>query len=149
MGAHTTIEDYMTRSPLTIGADQPLSVAHQLMRQHHLRHLPVLEHGKLVGILSLGDLHLVETLRDVEQANTTVAEAMSFEPYTVDQRAPLVDVLRTMEERKYGSTIVVEGRKVIGIFTTHDAMHALRVLLDKEEEQRRTPSTRSHAAKRS
>ena len=124
-----TVSRYMTRAPHTIGADQPLAVAHELMRQHHLRHLPVLAHGGLVGILSLGDLHLVETLRDVQPGNTTVEEAMSAEPYVVSPEAPLGEVLRIMETRKLGSTVVVEDRRVVGIFTTHDALRALRALL--------------------
>jgi len=53
----TTIQKYMTRALHTIGQEQTLDVAHTVMRQHGIRHLPVLEGGKLVGLLSQRDLH--------------------------------------------------------------------------------------------
>src|SRR5690242_1905417 len=56
-----TVDRYMTPSPHTIGQDEPLSAAHELMRAHSIRHLPVLEGRALVGLVSLGDLHLLET----------------------------------------------------------------------------------------
>src|SRR5437879_4833811 len=52
----TTIRDYMTPAPHTIGVEQPLAVAAALMQAHHIRHLPVLHGGKLVGILSERDV---------------------------------------------------------------------------------------------
>ena len=61
-----TVELYMTAPAYTIGPEQPLSAAHALMRAHAIRHLPVLEDGALVGLLSLGDLHLLETLDGVD-----------------------------------------------------------------------------------
>ena len=57
------IRDYMTESPHSIGANQTLATAHEMMRAHQIRHLPVLRAGKLVGIVSQRDLYLVETLR--------------------------------------------------------------------------------------
>src|SRR5678816_4518961 len=53
---------YTTRQPWTIRKDARMSQAHELMRAHRIRHLPVLEAGKLVGIVSDRDLHLMETL---------------------------------------------------------------------------------------
>jgi acetoin utilization protein AcuB len=120
-----TVAHYMTRSPLTIGTEQTLALAHELMREHRLRHLPVLAHGNVVGILSLGDLHLVETLRDVEPEGTQVEEAMS-EPYTVATDTPLVQVVRHLEEHKLECALVLDGRHLVGIFTTQDALRALR-----------------------
>ena len=46
----------MTRSPLRIGAGEPLSRAHELMRNHQVRDLPVVRNGRLVGVVSLDDL---------------------------------------------------------------------------------------------
>jgi acetoin utilization protein AcuB len=51
-----TVERFMTRSPLTIGQDQPLAAAHRMMREHRVRHLPVLDGGMLVGVVSQRDL---------------------------------------------------------------------------------------------
>ncbi|MET0592909.1 MAG: CBS domain-containing protein [Polyangiaceae bacterium] len=120
-----TIKKYMTRSPQTIGQEQTLQVAHNIMREHGVRHLPVLEGGKLVGLLSQRDLHLVETLREVDPATTTVDEAMSTDVYITGPDAGLDEVAAKMAEHKYGSAVIVERGKVLGMFTTIDALNAL------------------------
>jgi acetoin utilization protein AcuB len=122
------IRKYMSHEPYTIGQDQPLSVAHEVMRQHNVRHLPVLAGGKLVGVLSQRDLHLIETLREVDPATTTVDEAMTGDVYITGPDAPLDEVASHMAEHKYGSTVVVDRGKVIGLFTTVDALTALSAL---------------------
>src|SRR6266487_4324746 len=96
-----TIRKFMTANPHTIGQEQPLAVAHRMMRENHVRHLPVLEGGKLVGVLSQRDLHLIETLRDVDQATTTVEEAMTMEVYVTAPNTPLDEAARLMAEHKY------------------------------------------------
>ncbi len=119
------IRDYMTDSPHTIGSEQPLTKAHELMRDHNIRHLPVLHGGQLAGMVTLRDLHLVETLKDVDPSMVKVEEAMTTEPYVVAPSALLKDVALEMAERKLGSAIVVDGKKVVGVFTTVDALRAL------------------------
>lgn len=121
----STVGEYMTPSPYTIGDDQSLERAHALMREHQIRHLPVLHGGKLVGIVSMGDLHLIETLGADELSKVKIEEAMTAEPYVVAPETPLEDVAREMAQRKYGTAIVSDGRKVVGIFTTIDALRAL------------------------
>ena len=124
----TAIQKYMTRAPHTIGQEQTLDAAHDVMRQHGVRHLPVLEGGKLVGVLSQRDLHLVETLRDVNPATTTVDEAMTADVYITGPDAALDEVASQMAEHKYGSAVIVERGKVVGMFTTVDALLALAQL---------------------
>lgn len=121
----TTVSEHMTPSPFTIGNDQPLARAHALMAEHKIRHLPVLHGGKLVGIVSMGDLHLLETLGKVDLAGATVDEAMTPEPYVVPPDARLRDVAAEMAKHKYGTAIVAREGKVVGIFTTVDALRAL------------------------
>lgn len=120
-----TVADYMTRSPHSIGLDQPLSQAHKLMREHHIRHLPVLSGGRLVGILSDRDLAFIEALRDVDPARVTVEDAMTSMPYAVTPKTPLAKVAREMSEHRYGSAVIMEDSHVIGVFTTTDALRAL------------------------
>jgi acetoin utilization protein AcuB len=115
----------MTATPHTIGANQTLARAHALMRDNAIRHLPVLQGGKLVGIITDRDIHLVETLRDVEPNLVTVSDAMTASVYAVSPHTPLEDVAQTMAEHKYGSAVVMEHNKVVGIFTTVDACRAL------------------------
>ena len=120
-----SVADYMTRSPHSIGLDQPLSQAHKLMREHHIRHLPVLSGGRLVGILSDRDLAFVEALRDVDPSRVTVEDAMTAMPYSITQSTPLAKVAREMAEHRYGSAVIMEESHVIGVFTTTDALRAL------------------------
>lgn len=57
-GAHEgrLVGHYMTRNPVTVGPEQPLEQAETLMSEHHLRRLPVCEDGRLVGMITRGDL---------------------------------------------------------------------------------------------
>ena len=119
------IRQFMTPAPHSIGRDQPLSVAHDRMRSLGVRHLPVLDGGKLAGILSQRDALLVETLRDIDPTSVAVEEAMSTDVFVVGPDTPLKDVASVMIAHKYGCAVVVEGNHVVGIFTTVDALRAL------------------------
>jgi acetoin utilization protein AcuB len=123
------IASYMTVSPHTVGAEQTLGYAHELMREYHIRHLPVLRGGQLVGMLSDRDLALVEKLSDVDPGVLTIEEAMSSEVYTVSPDARLDTVVKEMAIKKLGSAVVVQRGKVAGIFTMVDACNALAELL--------------------
>jgi acetoin utilization protein AcuB len=130
--AKYTIEPFMTRSPHTIGRDQTLASAHRVMRQAGVRHLPVLEGGELVGLLSERDLDFIETLRDVEPNSITLEQAMSQFVYRVQPQEQLHEVSKTMADKKLGSAVVVENGKVVGLFTTTDALRALSQLLEAQ-----------------
>jgi acetoin utilization protein AcuB len=122
----TTIREYMTPSPHTIGADQMLDVASELMRKHKIRHLPVLRGGGVVGILSQRDVALISGLPSVTPSEVPVEDVMSEEVYSVGAETPLDEVAATMAAHKYGAALVVAERDhVIGVFTTIDALHAL------------------------
>ena len=75
------------------------------------------------------DLHLIETLRDVDPQKVTVEEAMSSNPYAVAPDALLDEVVAEMAEHKYGSAVVMQNQKVVGVFTTVDVCRALAELL--------------------
>jgi len=124
------IRDHMTASPHTIGSEQSLSKAHEIMREHKVRHLPVLHGGKLAGMVTVRDLHLVETLKDVDPDSVRVEEAMTPDPYVVSPMASLHQVAEEMAARKLGSAIVVDAATVVGVFTTVDALHALARALE-------------------
>jgi len=119
----------MTRQPWTVRKNAKMSQAHELMRSHRIRHLPVLEAGKLVGIVSDRDLHLIETLPDSDPEEVTVEEAMTEDVYSVGLDDPIDAVAEQMATHKYGCAIVVQNRRVVGIFTTVDACRALSELL--------------------
>jgi acetoin utilization protein AcuB len=123
------VKKYMTPSPLSIGPDQTLERAHEMMRTNQVRHLPVLKGGKLVGIVSERDLLLIETIRDVDPGRVPVEDAMSEHIYEVDADTGLDVVAEMLTEYKYGSAVVLERGELVGIFTTNDACRALAGLL--------------------
>jgi acetoin utilization protein AcuB len=127
--SHHRIQRFMTPAPHGISTRNTLAEAHQAMRERGVRHLPVLEEGRLVGVVSQRDLYLLETLRGVDVARELVEEAMSDQPFVVGPDAPLEEVAEAMASRKHGSAIVVERSAVVGIFTSTDALRALVTLL--------------------
>ena len=127
--AKHTVQEFMTVGPVVIARGRTLSEAHRVMRERAIRHLPVVEAGKLVGLVSQRDLYLLETLKGVDPATETVEEAMSPEPFAVRPDAPLEEVALAMAEHKYGSAVVVDQGVVVGLFTTTDALRALAAVL--------------------
>jgi len=125
-----TIQKYMTVTPHSIGSEQTIAKAASVMNEFKIRHLPVLRGGRLLGILTDRDIKLIESFRDVDSTKVTVEEAMTEQPYTVDPETPLDQVVQTMADKKYGSAVIVQNQKVVGIFTTIDACHALAELLN-------------------
>jgi acetoin utilization protein AcuB len=121
----TTIVEVMTAPPHTIDSEARLVHAHDLMRRHELRHLPVLHGARLVGVLSQRDLYLFESLGGARGRVDKVSAAMAAAVYSVAPDDRLVDVLRTMVEQKYGCAVVVDRGHVVGIFTAGDALRLL------------------------
>jgi acetoin utilization protein AcuB len=119
------IAEYMTPLPHTVGSEQTITFAQKLMQKYDIRHLPVLHGGELYGIVSDRDLGMIAGLNEVNPDVTTVEEAMTQEAYTVSKDTSLFGVLQEMLEHKYGSAVVVEGVKIVGIFTTHDSLKLL------------------------
>ncbi len=124
-----TISKYMTTVPRTIDSEASLMTATRLMREGGFRHLPVVEGERLLGVVTERDIRLVESFDNIDAAKTTVGEAMTEAPYAVAPETPLDEVVSTMAEHKYGSAVVVQNGKVVGVFTTVDACRALSDLL--------------------
>ena len=125
-----TIEQFMSRAPHTIGHGQTLEAAHRMMREHDIRHLPVLDARQLTGIVSQRDLHMIEAL-GVDPKQVKVSEAMTQGTYTIAPGTSVRKVAAEMAEHKYGCAVVVENERVVGVFTTVDAMRALSQLLEE------------------
>jgi CBS domain-containing protein len=119
------IQQVMTSQPVTVGRNESLATAHQLMRMHECRHLPVLEHGELVGVVTQRDLYLLETIAGVDLRTDQVDDAMTTDAYSVNPDEPLDLVAAHMAKHRYGCAVVIERGRVIGIFTTTDALHVL------------------------
>jgi acetoin utilization protein AcuB len=125
-----TIREFMTPTPVCIAPDLPLTEARARMHELDARHLPVVEGGHLVGIISDRDVALVDAvLGNAEKI--TVRQAMTAQPFTCGPGAHLHAVAAEMAEHKYGSAVVVDpshATQVLGVFTTTDALRALAKL---------------------
>ena len=131
------VRDWMTPQPLTIGPKTTVPEAHKLMNDHHIRRLPVVDKGKLVGIVTLGDLREAEpsdasTLTVYELnylvALLTVDKIMTREVITIAPDMPLRKAAKLMLNYKIGGLPVVANERVVGIITESDI---LRVLVDE------------------
>ncbi len=122
------IQKVMTAMPHTIGRDIPIKKALELMREYNVRHLPVQDAGKLVGVLTDRDLKFASSFEGTTPLS--VEEVMSTDPYTIPPEAPLDQVVFEMSEHKYGSAIVQQQNgKVVGIFTAVDGLRVLGEML--------------------
>ncbi len=119
------VADYMTPGPYCVAPNDSLPKASSIMRDHQIRHLPVMQGQHLVGILSDRDLNLVQAMAPVRPDEITVEDAMTAEPYVVPRNAPLNQVAGVMVKRKIGSAVVLDGQQVAGVFTVTDALQAL------------------------
>jgi len=121
-----TIADLMTWGPIVIDCHRSLAEAAETMARFELRHLPVVDGGRLVGILSERDVYRFElSKRRVDAEVIAVGEAMSPEPYTVTLATPVATVARAMADRRLGAAVVTRGNQIVGVFTSTDALWAL------------------------
>lgn len=122
------ISKYMSASPHTIGSDISIQKAKEMMRESHIRHLPVQEGGHLVGVLSDRDVKLASGFEGYEKMK--VDDVMTPDPYRVKPEAELDKVISEMVEHRYGCAIVEQSNgKVVGIFTATDGLRVLDELL--------------------
>ncbi|MBT8494819.1 MAG: CBS domain-containing protein [Deltaproteobacteria bacterium] len=120
------VANFMTRSPTTIEHSSTLSHAHEVMRKEQIRHLPVTDGSVVIGVVSVRDLHLIETFDGVDQDKVLVKEAMSAPVYHVHESDQVHLVAAKMAQDKVGSAVVLdEDDTVTGIFTVTDALIAL------------------------
>jgi CBS domain-containing protein len=127
--ADWTVAAFMTPQPVTIGRNQTLATAHRMMRDSGVRHLPVLEHGDLVGVLTQRDLYFLETLRGVNLDDDVVDDAMTMETYAVTPDTPVATVAKHMARKRYGCAVVMERGRVAGIFTATDGLRLLSAVV--------------------
>ncbi len=124
-----TVRDYMSTGVQPIASNSTMADAHLLIRSRHVRHLPVVDGTKIVGVVSLHDLHFAES-RGLSPA-TPIADVKDLAEL-VSADAPLDVVARDMAARKHAVVVVMERGCMIGIFTTVDALRALADLAAPE-----------------
>ena len=115
---------------LTLGRNDTLTIADELMKQQRVRHLPVLDdYGDLCGIVTQRDLFRGAVLRslgygsraeDLMLASLAVKDAMTEDPITVAPDMPLADAARQMLEHGIGCLPVLENGRLVGLLTEGD-----------------------------
>lgn len=112
----------MTSFPYFVESDATAATLESMMEQHSIRHLPVQENGKVVGIVSERDLHH-RVKRDAPKAEKDRIHARQImvpDPYIVPFRTPLHEVVFEMAKRRIGSVLVQRQGKLAGILSAMD-----------------------------
>ena len=132
------VSDWMTSPVAVITPSTPVSDAYNKMMQRNIRRLPVVEHGRIVGIVTLGDLREARpspaSSLSIYELNyllskLTVKQVMTHNPYTVTPHTPMLKAAKILLDAKIGGLPVVdEDGKPIGIITESDIF---RMVIDQ------------------
>ena len=132
------VRDSMTRKVVFVGTETTAAEALALCREERIRHLPVVEGGRLVGVISdrdlrsatpaLGDPARAEALQRIRVGDEMVREVTTAHP-----EDPIEHAATEMYEGKIGCLPVVDGDGLVGILTSSDIMRALAQLVGAHE----------------
>ncbi|MBI5419665.1 MAG: CBS domain-containing protein [Deltaproteobacteria bacterium] len=124
----------MMRNPVYVDENDSMKKAMDLLREHGIRHLPVLKDGeKLVGILTETDIKQASpspaTALEIREIyylldKVKVKQIMTRRPYTISPGAPIEEAALIMREKKVGCLPVIENGKLVGILTETDILDA-------------------------
>ena len=129
------VGDRAWRGIVTVSPAESLAAAAELMRRHRIDHLPVVERGALVGIVTATDLDAAApsaattlTVREVRDrlSRIPVSQAMTRDVIAVAPETPLAEAARLMRDRDLGALPVVRGDEVVGILTVSDLLAELQ-----------------------
>jgi acetoin utilization protein AcuB len=118
-----SIGSVMTPFPYVVQVDDSVLTARTLMVEHELRHLPVKDGSRLVGVLTDRDLKraLDPDVGLPSKEQLFVRDVFMPDAYVVDSSEPLDKVLNHLASHHIGSALVTKGDRLVGIFTTTDA----------------------------
>lgn len=122
------IVDYMTAQPWSVQLDDSVTLARRMLAERAICHLPVLEHGRVVGMVTERDL--------AATTERAVADVMSC-PSCIDVDAPLAEALEAMVAHQRDAVVVTDRGRIAGIFTAMDAASVLRDVLTTPASARR------------
>ena len=132
------VRDYMTLQVEALEADQSLLDAVLLLRKSRFRHIPVLDRGRLAGVITERDLWRFSptmliplSQKDYNRVfeETTIGKVMTREPKTIAPDAPLTEAVDLMFQNRLGCLPVMEADQLVGIITVRDMLRALSDLI--------------------
>ena len=124
------MRDVRVRFPYIAGPEMSLAAAGEYMKRCHIRHLPVVAEGRIVGLISERD---IEAADSSERSRLCVADRMSARPFVVSETSSLAEAVEIMARKKYGSVLVKNAKEdLVGIFTVTDALFLLSELLQNQ-----------------
>jgi len=128
------ISKIMTKDVITLTLDDSLFDAEKLFKQHHIRHIPVIEKDRIIGMLSLTDLlriSFVDSYSDVQSVDTaiynmlSVSQIMANNPEKASSDSTIKDVAALLASKEFHALPVVDNEKLVGIITTTDLLNYL------------------------
>lgn len=128
------VRDVMTENPVCVSPDAPLREALDLMKRGKFRRLPVVEQGRMVGIISDRDLRLAMNtpvlVHEKEQDefvldSVKVGSCMTTEVHTLEPEDSLEKAACLMRDKKVGGCPVLAGERLVGILTESDLLEYL------------------------
>ena len=132
------MEDVMTRDVLTLAPSDSLRSAVATVQRNRIRHIPIVEDSRLVGIVTDRDIkratpsvHGGASQEDFNRAldELTLAQVMTRDPLCVHPNTSVKDAVSLLIDRKYGALPVVEGEKLVGIVSDIDLLRVLHSML--------------------
>lgn len=138
-----TARDLMTPDPMTVTPQASIAEVWNLMRELEIRHVPVVQEGALVGMLSDRDLARLDLARIfavegaatvLKQLTSPIVAIMSSDVIAVEPETPVSDVVELLLEHKVGALPVVEPQSgdIVGIVSYIDVLRTLRDWLEEE-----------------
>ena len=131
----TTVGRWMTKNPITVDKDATVIEAIHLMKEKNIRRLPVMDKGKVAGILTekmVADFKPSKaTSLDTWEVHyilskTPVTEAMNPKPYKVKPETELTEAAQLLHDRKLNGVLVMDDSdNLVGILTVTNALEAL------------------------
>ena len=124
-----TVAEIMTREPHTLGPDDSLASARQMMAEHHIRHIPVLSgDGSLIGLVSQRDVLAAEDSTVLNEAGgpdsrdqyVAISSIMTTPVQTVEEHADLRGTAMHIQKNKLGCLPVLNEGQLVGIITDSD-----------------------------
>lgn len=114
----------MTREVVTVSPDATIAEALEEIRTHNIRHLPVVDGGRLAGVITDRDLRLAVDPGGGGGAESTVGELMTKSPIVTAPDVPIESAAALLSEHRIGCLPVVEDEELVGILTDSDLLRA-------------------------